>query len=168
MAQSKSKSSAKKSAPPATRSYEKQVLAERTLNQDLQKLAVEATEANLETEKFHADVTAEMGDELLDEDDLKKLSKDELISKLKTARKIRNSLTTKARAKTRTNIKNIKNLTEKLISGEKREKLLKDKCEYLYDLCVANNITVDFAEIKKEVDKKDQKRALLHDNLFSN
>lgn len=158
----------KKPAAPTTRSYERQVLAERTLNQDLEKLAVEASKSNAQTEKCHAKVTADMEDEILDEDDLKKLSKTELIDKLKAARKVRNSMTTKARAKTRTNVKNIKNLTEKLISGEKREKLLKDKCEYLYDLCIANNIEVDFAKIRSEVEKKDQKRALLHDNLFLN
>lgn len=126
MAQSKSKKTpAKNSTAPNTRSYEKQVLAERTLNQDLQKLAVKATDENLETEKFHAEMTAEMDDELLDDCDLKKLSKDELINKLKAARKVRNSMTTKARAKTRVNVKNIKNLTEKLVSGERREKLNK-------------------------------------------
>lgn len=135
------------------------------MNENLQELAVQAANGSAEAEKQHSDMMKDVDDEIL-EDELQKLTKSELIEKLNAARKGRNTATAKCRSKARTNVKNVKNLTEKLLAGEKRERILKDKCEYMYDLLVTNNIEVDFSKIKSHVEEKNKKRDLLHDNLF--
>lgn len=168
MSTTRSKSENKAETINAGDHYEQNILREQNLAENLEKLKTQAAEKTEEAIKHVAKTQAEEDDEMLDGvlEDLENLEKRDLVEKLKTAKKWRNKNARMAKSKAIVNQTNVQNLTAKLTQAEKEKKILKDRCEYLYNLCKSNGITVDFEKYNREIEEKKREREFLAKNLY--
>lgn len=150
--------------------FERDLVREQNLNENIEQMRLNVAIDAVEAQNQHEQVQREEDDAMLDgENDaatLNGLTKQELVEKVLKLKKARNQATRKTRSKTRTNNANVKNLSTKLLASEREKKVLKDRIEYLYNLCRENNIEVNLQEYNDKIKKKQQDRDFISQNLY--
>lgn len=143
-------------------------MREKNLVEGLGQLKAHADQKAAEATKVVAENQQSDDDEMLDDvlGNLENLEKKDLLEKLKNAKKWRNKNARSAKSKAIMNQTNIQKLTNKLILAEKEKKTLKDRCEYLYNLCKTNGIKVDFEKYNRDIEEKKKERGFLNKNLY--